>query len=74
LHSPSTHHEIRKHISPNRMTQFGVSSTEMHRIQIQTKSSQLLITQRNQGINHLISQILDEVRIHKCTHKQAKFK
>jgi hypothetical protein len=44
-HSPPTHHETRKHVSPNRMTLFGVTSTEM---QIQTKSSQLLITQINQ--------------------------
>jgi hypothetical protein len=28
----------------------------MHQIQIQTKASQLLITQINQGANHLISQ------------------
>jgi hypothetical protein len=33
-----------------------VSSTKMHRIQIQTKPNQLLITQINQGTNHLISQ------------------
>jgi hypothetical protein len=56
LHLLPTHHETSKHVSPNRITQFGVSSTEMHRIQIQTKSSPLLITQINQGTNHLISQ------------------
>jgi hypothetical protein len=56
LHSPPTHNKIRKHISPNRITQFGVSSTEMHQIQIQTKSNQLIITQINQDTNHLVSQ------------------
>jgi hypothetical protein len=54
-HLPPTHHEISKHVSPNRITQFGVSSTEMHWSQIQTKSNQLLITQINQGTNHLVS-------------------
>jgi hypothetical protein len=33
-----------------------VSSTEMCRIQIQTRTSQLLITHINQGANHLVSQ------------------
>jgi hypothetical protein len=33
-----------------------VSSTEIHRIQIQTRTSQLLVTHINQGINHLVSQ------------------
>jgi hypothetical protein len=32
-----------------------VSSTGMHRIQIQTRTSQLLITHINQGTNHLVS-------------------
>jgi uncharacterized protein YggU (UPF0235/DUF167 family) len=32
------------------------SLTKIHRIQIQTKSNQLLITQINQGRNNLISQ------------------
>jgi hypothetical protein len=56
LHLLPTHHETSKHISPHQITQFGVSSTEMHRIQIQTKASQLLITQINQDTNHLVSQ------------------
>jgi hypothetical protein len=55
-HSPPTYHETSNHVSLNRITQYGVSSTEMHRFQIQTKPCQLLITQINQGINHLISQ------------------
>jgi hypothetical protein len=33
-----------------------VSSTEMCQIQIQTRTSQLLITHINQGTNHLVSQ------------------
>jgi hypothetical protein len=28
-HSPPTHHETRKHVSPNRISQFGVSSIEI---------------------------------------------
>jgi hypothetical protein len=54
-HLPSTHHETSKHVSPNWITQFAVSSTEIHWIQIQTKASQLLITQINQGTKHLVS-------------------
>jgi hypothetical protein len=56
-HSPPTHHETSNRISPNRITQFRVSSTEMHRIQLQTKSNQLLIIQINQGTNHLVSHV-----------------
>jgi hypothetical protein len=33
-----------------------VNSTEMHQIQIQTRKSQLLISQRNQDRKHLVSQ------------------
>jgi hypothetical protein len=55
-YSPHTHHETSKHVSPNRITQFGVSSIEIHRIQIQTRISQLLITHINQGRNELVSQ------------------
>jgi hypothetical protein len=54
-HSPPTHNETRKHISPHQITQFGVSSTKIHWIQIQTKESQLLIAQIDQGTNHLVS-------------------
>jgi hypothetical protein len=54
-HSPPTHHDTSNHVSPNRINQSEVSSTEMQRIQIQTKPSQLLITQINQGTNHLVS-------------------
>jgi hypothetical protein len=45
-HSPPTHHWI------------YVSSTEMRWIQIQTRTSQLLITHINQSTNHLVSQSL----------------
>jgi hypothetical protein len=37
-HLPPTHHESSNRVCPNRITQFVDSSTEMHQIQIQTKS------------------------------------
>jgi hypothetical protein len=55
-HSPPTHIKTSKHVSPHQITQFGVSSTKMYQMQIQTKPSQLLITQIKQDTNHLVSQ------------------
>jgi hypothetical protein len=47
-----------------------VSSTEMCRIQIQTKTSHLLITHINQGTNHIVSQSIPwwvhwQLQVHK---------
>jgi hypothetical protein len=63
----ATHHvAFTAYISRDKQTYFStpnnsiwVSSTEMRqiRIQIQTRTSQLLITQINQGTNHLVSHI-----------------
>jgi hypothetical protein len=71
-HSPPTHHETSNSVSPIWITPFGVSSTEMHRIQIQTKSSQLFITQTNQGTNQLVSYIPWLNQVNYSSHKQTK--
>jgi hypothetical protein len=55
-HSPPTCHKHKqtRFSIPNNW--IWVSSTEMRRIQIQTRTSQLLITHINQGTNHLVPQ------------------